>query len=323
MSLGALLVILVAAGDAQTVSSETVVALVAAAQSALPHETSVRLLAVPDPEREDLTRVEERLGARAVASLTWSAHPGGVRASLRMHVAGGGSWTARTIAFLSGDPPSERGRTVGFAIAALWPGLDVDRPPNVAPIVQAAAPARPVAADASTAAVLHTEVGLGVVGATGLGGPAGAVGGTADVSWKRFHTVGLRGVFELRGGPLAALRGFDWVIAAGGGIEWWPLSLAWASRGALGVYGDLLWTAHWVRRESSGDSGESRGRMLPAVDLGLAASLPVRSSFRLVMALGGELALGRTDLRTGDDHVVVATIPPARAVARVVLRYAF
>jgi len=374
MSLGAVLVIIVAAGDAHNVSAETYVALVAAAQSALPKDAAVRFLSVPDPARAELDKIEERLGARAVVTLTWRTLPGGPCASLRMHVAGDLGWTERTVAFSARDAPSERGRTLGFAIASIWPApprpaaptervpssrtltgdrrLDdgiksdgsgaasgsVTEPAGRTVRTPASSPAnRTMMAPASGPAAAgglaprHREVGLGLVGATGIGGPAGGVGGTLDVAWATRETLRVRALLALRAGELAALGAVDAVAVAGVGLEWWPGALASMWGGALGWYGDLLWTGHWIRRRAGSDPAnpslttpaESHGRMLPGLDVGLSASLSLGPSSRLLLELGGELAFGRTELRTGAQQVIVATIPPARAVGCLLLRYAF
>src|SRR5208283_4723946 len=58
--------------------------------------------------------------ADAVVELSWvdSRHQ---QAALRMHVAQEERWVERSIGFLRSDADSERGRTLGFAIASVFP----------------------------------------------------------------------------------------------------------------------------------------------------------------------------------------------------------
>lgn len=385
MSAAAVLIVVVAIGDAHVTATE---ALLSAAQSALPAETIVRLIAVSDPERVDLTRLAEGTGAKAVATVAWRTSAGGVRASLKVQLAGEPRSAVRTIIFSSRDTAGERGRTLGYAIASMWPEAVVAAPragPEVA--VPAAPPPPPPAHDngrppeppasrsdaaapaeklarpealaeaeatsprlpeppplesrseaAGTAAArqpampipARVGVGLGAVGAVGLGGPAQALGGSVELVWRLSPTWGIRALGLLRGGPIPELPGSGWVAAAGAGTEWWPRALTFGSF-AIGTRGELLWTGHWIRRQAISEPGtpaastpaESHGRMLPAVSAGVRLAWALGASLHLLLGAGCEVALGRTDLRTGEERQVKVSVPPARAMADIAMRVSF
>lgn len=381
MSVAAVLVIVVAAGDAHAAATE---ALLAAARSALPKQTSVRLLAAADPNRVDMRSLSEAMDATAVATVGWHTGPAGTHALVRVLVAGEARSTERAIPFSTRDTASERGRTLGFAIAAMWPepvkpppraspdapttavenprpANDNARPPETpAPRAPAATPDGPPAARSSgtdtgppppSDLVLNRRqvasltaaggapapipgsfaLGVGVVGAGGFGGPAQALGGTAECAWRAGRTVVFRGMASLRGGPIPQLPGAGWVAAAGVGAEWWPARLAFGARWALGARGDLLGTGHWVRRRAVVDPStpaattpaEAHGKILPAIDLFVRAAVRVGPALQLLLGAGVELALGQTDLRLGPERVVAVSLPPARGVADMSLRYFF
>lgn len=391
MSAAAVLVVVVAIGDAHATATE---ALLAAAQSALPAETIVRLMAVPDPEHVDLSRLADGMGAKAVATVAWHRSAGSVRASVKIQLAGEPRSTARTIIFSARDTASERGRTLGFAIASMWPeptvaapragpeaaapgpppANDNGRPPQPpasragVPSAEQVAPAEappettPAPADAtaarppepspfeprpegvgtalatSTATVrqpampIPARMGLGVgaLGAIGLGGPARALGGGVELVWRVAPTWGFRGLVTLRGGPIPELPGSGWVAAAGVGTEWWPRALTLGSL-AVGTRGELLWTGHWIRRQAITDPAtsatstpaESHGRMLPAVSAGIRIAWALGGSLHLLLGAGFEVALGRTDLRTGEERQVKVSVPPARGMADIAVRVSF
>jgi hypothetical protein len=153
MAASAVLVIVVAAGDA---SSAATSAMLGAAESALATGASVRLVEVAYPSDGAALRVEDELAARASVALVWedAAH---LRARIRLHVAQTDRWTDRLLTFSAADSARERGRTLGLAVVTMWPeGAAVPRagaaaaarPPPAAPPPAAARARSPVAAAA-------------------------------------------------------------------------------------------------------------------------------------------------------------------------------
>jgi hypothetical protein len=112
------LIVLVAAGDA---GGSVASAVTKAAREALgPGAHVVVREAHPSPADAEALAVERAESCEAVAELAW-ADPKHRDASLRVHVARTGRWLERTIEFRSFDADSERGRTLGFAIASMVP----------------------------------------------------------------------------------------------------------------------------------------------------------------------------------------------------------
>ena len=312
MSAAAVLVIVIAAGEARAPTTQ---ALLTTAAAALPPETVVRVVPVADASEADLARIGRELGAGAVVAVSWRA----ARASLRLHVAHGDRSTVRAIDFSPADSATERGRTLGFAIASMWPEsvagtASAGRPPPATgpppePTKEAAAPREraepaspprlPPAASPSPAPVerdlpplpppASRAVGIGVIGSTGLGGSAAGLGGNAEIVWRGLESVWLRAALGLRVGAVPDLPGDDWLGSLAVGGEWWPGALALGRRWRFGVRADLLGLAHVVHRPASAaasDPQQPGGPTAPAAAETLVRLLPgldasVRSTVRL------------------------------------------
>jgi hypothetical protein len=150
MAASAVLVIVVAAGEA---SSAATSGMLAAADSALAAGTSVRLVEVSYPSDGAALRVEDELGARASVALVWE-DAARLRARVRLHVAQTDRWTDRVIKFSAADSAHERGRTLGLAVVTMWPeGAAVPRAGS------AAAPRPPPVAPPPTAATARGDRG--------------------------------------------------------------------------------------------------------------------------------------------------------------------
>jgi hypothetical protein len=111
------LFILVAAGE----RSDLTRAMVGATHDALGASALVVVREVSgDLSDVEALATERGESADAVVELSWtdSRHQ---QASLRIHIAEERRWVERTIGFLRSDADSERGRTLGFAIASILP----------------------------------------------------------------------------------------------------------------------------------------------------------------------------------------------------------
>jgi hypothetical protein len=109
-------VLLVAAGE---VSSPTVVAMASAVRETLGAPVEVRESPTV-PTDGDALAVEASARASAVAELLWE-DPGHRRVRLRIHRARVEGWLERSVTFSPTDPPAERGRMLGFAVALVVP----------------------------------------------------------------------------------------------------------------------------------------------------------------------------------------------------------
>src|SRR5438105_4145093 len=117
MTAGALLVILVAAGEARAPATA---AMEAAAAEVVGEQGGVRVLELAALGDAEALRVERAQAARVVVSLAWR-DARQVNAHLRLHAARTDRWVDRDLAFADADTLPERGRALGFAMATMLP----------------------------------------------------------------------------------------------------------------------------------------------------------------------------------------------------------
>jgi hypothetical protein len=111
-------VILVAAGGA---ADPATLAIERAASEALGRTARIVVReSMGTPTDGEALAVGSEEGERAAVEVIWAdgAHR---LAMLRVHLAGSGRWIDRAIGFGAGDADSERGRTIGFAVASMLP----------------------------------------------------------------------------------------------------------------------------------------------------------------------------------------------------------
>ena len=337
MSAAAILVIVVAAGEAQ--DPATAIMLAAAAES-LGANVAVRLVDARAPQELDPLLIERDLGAGAVVTLVWR-DADRLRARMRLHVAAGGRSTTRDLTFSASDTRAERGRTLGLAAAAMWPEIAASRaaapptrgPPAAPPagppppppplVIRGEGPAAPRAGERASVRAARFGLGLAAVGATGVGGPAGGLGARIEAVLPVATSWSLRLGLGLRRGSIPELPGTDLAGALAGGVEWWPGGSGAGRVARLGVRADALILRHQVSGAVIPGQSEDRGRFLPGVDLLAQAAVRVSARVDLVAAAGGEAALGNTAVRSGETPVTVATIPALRLTAEMGLRVGF
>ena len=356
----ALLAIVVAAGEASTPGSR---ALIASAAESLEPAASVRIVESPEPGQPEGLRIERELGATAVVVLTWTepAHLHALlqvhvarsdRWAVRLlafsredTLAQRGRMLGLAAASMFPHTPAPETPSAGESARSPPPVSLPERPPTSTPATVSAPPApstpalaqpdavksaawRPpplptgVAAAArppDAPALPRRRLGLSADAAAGVGGPAAGVGGSIEGVFAVANTVALRIAGGLRGGTIAALPGTHWVASLAGGAEWrHPISARWS----LVTRADALLLRHQITRTRAGDE-ESLGRFVPGADLVAALDVHVASGFELLVGCGAEYSLGTTEVRDGTAHVVVATIPPLRAIAQVGFRVGF
>jgi hypothetical protein len=110
------LIVLVAVGDAASPQTR---AMAKATRDAL-GGASVEILEARDPSVDEALALERAAHASATVEVTWSgvAHR---RATLRVHLARTARWVERSFGFGANDAASEQGRTLGFAVASIFP----------------------------------------------------------------------------------------------------------------------------------------------------------------------------------------------------------
>src|SRR6185295_17756254 len=131
-----IVLLLVARGDMQ---QPAMAALTRAAESVLGPESHIvfheRQRALGDDEAIALA---DQMRASMVVSVTWSSDQS--RAHVHVHFAERPGWLERDVSFAPLDPPTERGRTLGFEIATMVPDLPPASAPSVPSVPSAPRP---------------------------------------------------------------------------------------------------------------------------------------------------------------------------------------
>jgi len=328
MSLNVVIGILMAVHDGQ---APMTAALSGALNEALGPTSSIVIRQAASVSDSDALGLEAELHATAVVELAW-AGPSRTRAAVRIHLAGTDRWIARQIDFLPGDSWSERGRTLGFDIAAiLLPQTDAAAPgaqegprpetPDARDTAAGPAAVRRAAARSGAAPPASFSVDLSAVGSLGVDGPAEGLGAEAGGEVTLGSSLSLRLGAGVRSGDVANLNGTDVVVSANAGLAWRPLAATperplgvGIRAAALGLYHDLS------HRESDGRTVR-HGRFLPGVMSTIEGTWRLNRVLDAVAGLGAEVALGATDVLVAGR--TVATIPPFRVLVDLGLRLRF
>jgi hypothetical protein len=315
MAAATVLAILVLTGETQR---PELAALLSAANEVVSAADAVRVVETPKISDAEALRVERDLSATAVVQLSWS-DAGRQRARLRLHAGRTNRWIDRELQFAVDDTPSERGRTLGFAIASMLPEGDPEL--KVGTAQRTSTPSEQQA----PATMGRHAVGASLVGAAGLGGPAAGIGGAlrAETMVTERTSIGIKAAVrrgeipELEAGSLTVIGGagatFQW-LEAGGSL---PLGLA-ARADALLVY-------HAVSHAGPTSETLWKGHLMPGAALGVEATWRITHGLELVLGGGLEVAIGTVDVTVvaAPPAAGHATIPAARAVAEAGVRMRF
>jgi hypothetical protein len=315
MSTAVVLAILVAAGEGQAVSTT---AMVAAAAEVVGSPAAVRVLEVPVVSDAEVVRTEQALALRAVVQLTWRDATR-LSARLRLHATRTDRWVDRDISFLPDDKPTERGRTLGFAIASMLPEGDPTLELTSASVE--AAPL-PVAADESPG---PRAVQLTALAGAGLGGPASGLGASLRVETFVSESASLGASLSGRLGRISALDADELTTSFGLGGAWWPVPPSSARRLGLGLRAEALLLYHAVSHDRAGGTTEWKGHALPGAAIQVESTWRLRRGLELVVAAGTEVAFGTIDviIATAPQSAGTATIPALRALAEGGIRLRF
>jgi hypothetical protein len=155
----------------------------------------------------------------------------------------------------------------------------------------------------------------------GAGGPATGLGAGLEGIGRLTNRLAIRLGASWRTGRLSELPGSDTVVSAGAGCEAW---LVGAGRTvSLGVRIGALAILHRVRADADGGLAEARNRWLPGAEIRIQSSVRLGSNLVWMLGAGADAAAGSTEIRKGDDRVVVATIPPVTLIGETGLRLMF
>lgn len=276
-----------------------------------------------DLERRHLAR---EIRADAVAFIAWSGADA-ARAVVRVHAVRSDRFIDRQINFQAADSWPERGRTVGFSIAAVvmaetegkledqpQAGRGDESPPSspASPPTVTTAPgiAGEAAGGRRRVSAGRLALDLAALGALGLAGPATGFGGAAHAEYRLGGSWHLRAGSSLRTGAVPGLVGDDLAASAGLGVAFRPLVPATNRSFGLGAVVEGLVLYHDLsHREADGQTLHG-GRFLPGIFAGADGSWAVAGPIDLLVGLGVEVALGRTEVVVAGQSV--ATVPPLR-----------
>ncbi len=324
-----ILVILVGSGEVDSAASQS---MLRATAEALGLNAQVSIHEI-DPNAGDdaIIAAGKKWHADAVASVHWE--DGHRHASLHLHGEASGRWIDREIGFHASDAEDERGRTLGFAVISMLPEGQVPRappppPPSKTPIKQADSQ--------SSSEVIqepdheepelppkrwHGAVDASGIVAAGIGGDATGVGGAGRGQWFFLPDFSVRAGGGAREGSVSALgaSSFTWFFA--GGLSWHPSTPSRRHPFGIGGSLDVVGMHYALSRTGTGGAQESQGRWIPAADLTLEGTWFFTEPVGLVVAVGGEMTFGQTQVYLQNQPV--ETIPSLRGVAEAGLRARF
>jgi hypothetical protein len=313
MTPGAVLAILVATGEARAPATA---AMAAAAAEVVGDQGGVRIVEVSTRGDAEVLRVEREVDARVVVALAWSDERH-IRAHLRLHAARTDRWVDRDFAFADADTPPERGRALGFAMASMLPEGDPSLPLATNDVARGAPPDEPPLG--------RTAVEAMFLAGTGVGGPAGGLGGR--LSLERFVTgrVSLGVSLASRLGRIASLGARELTSSLGAGGALWAVAPTSSRALGLALRAELLFLHEDVEHADSTGQATWKSHALLGAGGGVEGTLRLAGPLELVLAAAAELAFGTVDVTVvaaaptgGTQH-----IPPARVVADVGLRARF
>jgi hypothetical protein len=327
------LLFLVSPGDGDAAVTQ---AMRQAAIQVLGSATAIVIREAPD-DLADVAAIERgnTLHAAVVVRVSWTSRAY-LHARLRVHLAGTSEWTNRDVGFESRDAPAERGRALGYSVAAVVAG---DTTPGGSPTGWAlgattpaspvpAAPPLPIGGDVTTSDAAGgvtqgrpTSPGFSffldaaAVASSGLGGS----GGQARLGWSMTRRL----VFVLGGGARIGTVGVaqansSHLYATGGAafdvISFWRI--------AVSGRGEALLMRQSLSHFSADDvTPVKRTRWLPGFRPQLEVSLWPSRRAAIVASAGWELTAGSTDVYV--RSVKVSVIPATRRIGEIGLRVHF
>ena len=323
-------VVLVAAGGA---AEPTTLAIERAASAGLGRAARVVVReAMGAPTDGEALALESEANEGAVVEVNWSDRGHRV-ATLRVHLAGRRRWMDRTIGFGAADADSERGRTIGLALASMFPDPDpVQAPPVEAPATQeiAARPAAHALTAVETVEKASPEVpsadvryALDVfgIGAAGLGGNVQAAGGGGALETFLTPRFAVRVGGAVRAGGLDGVAARTTTLLATVGVELhaWPTTPSRVLGASLRA--DYVLMNQSVTHYSASGDLSTMARALSGVDAVIEVEGRLGPKVDLLVGAGIEEMLATTYVDMNGARV--GTFPPLSAIAQGGLRLRF
>ena len=322
------LVVFVALSDAADPSTS---ALLRVAQDGLGQATTtLRVLATPALSDADLLENLPAPKPTAVAEVTW-AEPQHLHATLHVHVEGASRWVDRQITFEAVDSPSERGRTLGFALLSMLPERQEEPEPPQPPPPPPPPPTHikpppdvlppriplPPLTDPVTPKGAFEVTG---VASMGVGGYAGGIGASLSGRWSFARGWAVRLAGGARVGEIAPAAASTQAIFGAAGIAW---EAPWrAGPLSVGARIDALVLRQELAHLDGDDPSPVRQALwLMGADSLLEASFAFASSSGVFLAGGSEYAFGSSNVYLEGKQVAV--VAPIRLVAEIGARARF
>lgn len=280
--------------------STATAAMMTAAKQTLGPSANVALHPVEEiPPDDDAALYGDILGSDAVVEVTWPDEKFG-RARIRVYARRRAVWIERDVTFSASDAEPERGRTVGYAFAAMMPDAiseSVPTPPSpsetgLTPVPSP--PASPLPGPRADVAPLRRTyspfIALDLRGAALYASSASLLGGGFAARWLAARGWSFGASVDVRRGSLGSLAVADVRAAAGVGVR---TALAGAVELALVV--DLVVTRLSLTRGNDG----SVARWIPGFALGPELHWLTTPAIGVVLAPALEIAAGQALVTVG------------------------
>ena len=329
MSPSPVVVLLVALGGAREPSTRS---MSMAAQEALDPSTLVLVREVPDATLASDARavtLADAVHADAVAVLTWpeADHH---RAHVHVYATHPPRWVDRDIEFRSVDAAEERGKALGYAVAAMvLPRRDAPEPapppapppppapkPSPTPLPLPPPPAPPPLPR-------ERRLALDVVGtgSTGIGGYAGGFGTEASARWRFYSPFSARIGGGLRIGDIPAAQASTALVRADAGLALRVIAIGHTRPLDLGIRVDFVLLYELLSRPTSNSATSTGARLVPAGDALAEIGWTFVPGAALVAAGGAEVAASGTDVFVDDK--LAGAIPRVRILGEFGIRAFF
>jgi hypothetical protein len=321
-----ILVILVASGEADSPASHS---MLQATSDTLGLEAQVSVHEIdPNAGDSDVIAAGAKWHADAVARVSWQ--DGHRHALVHLHGDASPRWIDREIGFNASDAEDERGRTIGFAVISMLPEGVVPHAPPPPP----SQPETPKKQDDSRSSIpdeptldeedrdaeppphrWNGSLDASGIGAVGFGGDATGLGGAIRGQWFYLPDFSLRAGGGARFGTISEIGASSLTFFGSGGISWHPTNPSRRHPFGIGASLDATAMHYALSRTGTGGVAESQSRWIPAADLMLEGSWFFSEPVGLVVAVGGEMTFGATDVYV--ENKAVETIPSLRGVAEI------
>jgi len=313
------LVVIVAAGQAH---DPTTTALADAARASA--GTTVVVEEGSPITDEDALAMATRDHAEVVAIITWDADHLGAR--VHLHRDGEARWLDRAVGFHDADAPTERGRTLGFAVASMLPepSTVIEPPTNPPPI--STPPIAPPVHDTTRPAVApvwHGAVDLSGLATAAFGGYGGGWGVRVGGQWFFFPRLALRTSLAVSSrGLIAEAQSSIQTLSGALGLGITFIEPAERRPVSFGTRVSVLAMRESVTHLSADDINSSvQSRWLPAAEIMLEGALYFITNVAFVASSGLEIAMGETAIKVSNRPV--ATLAPWRFAGELGFRARF